>query len=127
MSYLIDTNVIIGFMKNEPIIVNFIAKTEIINISTISVGEMYFGAFKSNNYKKNFNIYTNFFDLCNILIINENTAKSYAALKNELRIIGQPIPENDLWIAANALEHHLTIVTRDKHLLSIPSIQSINL
>jgi tRNA(fMet)-specific endonuclease VapC len=34
---------------------------------------------------------------------------------SRLRTIGRPIPENDLWIAALALQHHLTLATRDQH------------
>ncbi len=114
-------------MKNEPTIVNFFANIDLINISIISVGEMYFGAVRSSNYQKNLQIYRNFFRYCNILEIKEETARHYSTLKNELRNLGKPIPENDLWIAANALEFDLTIITRDKHLIQTKSLKIIEL
>jgi len=33
--------------------------------------------------------------------------------------IGRPIPDNDLWIAAVALQHRLILVTRDGHFSNI--------
>ena len=43
------------------------------------------------------------------------TARRYGTIKNELRRKGRPIPENDIWIAATAIEHALVLVTRDDH------------
>jgi tRNA(fMet)-specific endonuclease VapC len=36
--------------------------------------------------------------------------------------MGQPIPENDIWIAALARQHELTLVTRDKHFADVESL-----
>jgi tRNA(fMet)-specific endonuclease VapC len=43
------------------------------------------------------------------------TAQHYGRIRNDLRAIGRPVPENDLWIAAIARQHGLTLVTRDQH------------
>ncbi|MFH1049835.1 MAG: hypothetical protein V1779_02765 [bacterium] len=55
------------------------------------------------------------------------TAEKYGYLKFELKNAGKPIPENDLWIASSALENSMTIVTRDKHLLGVDLVQTIEL
>lgn len=126
MKYLIDTNIIIGFLKNEQVIVDFFEEIDLVNVSIISVGEMYFGALRSKSFQKNIKIYQSLFSYCNILGINEKTADCYANLKKELWDKGKPIPENDLWIAANALENDLAIATRDKHFATIHSLNIIN-
>lgn len=43
------------------------------------------------------------------------TGNHYGQVKQRLRAKGRPIPENDIWIAATALQYGLTVVTRDGH------------
>ena len=50
------------------------------------------------------------------------TARVYAAIKAQLRSVGRPIPENDLWIAALARQHRLILTTRDDHFEGIEDL-----
>ena len=50
-----------------------------------------------------------------ILEITERTTAVYARVRHQLRAAGTPIPENDVWIAAVAIEHSLPLASRDKH------------
>ncbi len=50
-----------------------------------------------------------------ILSCDAETGRWYGEIKNDLRQKGRPIPENDLWIAALAMQHDLLLVTRDGH------------
>jgi tRNA(fMet)-specific endonuclease VapC len=43
------------------------------------------------------------------------TAKYYALLKSKLKAAGRPVPENDIWIAATAMQNKITVATRDVH------------
>ncbi|MEI6786242.1 MAG: PIN domain-containing protein [Verrucomicrobiota bacterium] len=43
------------------------------------------------------------------------TADHYGRLRAQLAKAGTPIPENDIWIAALALEHQLPLAARDAH------------
>jgi tRNA(fMet)-specific endonuclease VapC len=47
--------------------------------------------------------------------IDDGTAERYAAIVIALRAAGTPIPTNDAWIAASAMQHGLTVVTTDAH------------
>lgn len=124
MAYIFDTNIIIGFLKNERAIVEKIINEEVINIPVITVGEMLFGANKSDNSEKNLSLYKDFFKCCEIFEITERTSEYYADIKYFLKKSGKPIPENDLWIAAIAKEHDFTLITRDKHFKNIDLIKS---
>jgi tRNA(fMet)-specific endonuclease VapC len=57
-----------------------------------------------------------------ILLPARETAEHYARLFVQLRRAGTPIPDNDLWIAALALEHDLVLFTRDRHFESVPQL-----
>jgi tRNA(fMet)-specific endonuclease VapC len=50
---------------------------------------------------------------------------TYGEVKNALRLKGHPIPENDIWIAAVAHQHDLTLVTRDTHFDEIDNLKII--
>jgi len=46
--------------------------------------------------------------------------------KPALRSRGTPIPENDLWIAALAIQHDLTLVTRDSHFRLVKEVRTVS-
>ena len=54
--------------------------------------------------------------------ITEETAERYAIIRDGLRRAGNPVPANDLWIAAGAMEHALRVVTLDDHFCKMPQI-----
>jgi predicted nucleic acid-binding protein len=54
--------------------------------------------------------------------VDEKTAEYYAHTYLSLRRKGKPIPTNDLWIAATALQHGLAVFTYDKHFFDIDGI-----
>lgn len=54
--------------------------------------------------------------------IGEETALRYAEIVNFLRTGGTPVPTNDIWIAAGAMQHGLEILTTEAHYLRIPQV-----
>ena len=57
-----------------------------------------------------------------ILSVTEDTAVAYAALRVHLKRWGLPIPANDAWIAALALQHQLPVLSRDQHFDVVPGL-----
>ncbi len=60
-----------------------------------------------------------------VLSVTRSTTFPYAALRNDIKRIGKPIPANDAWIAALCLEHGMPIVSRDEHFDVVPGIRRI--
>ena len=50
-------------------------------------------------------------------------AREYGVLKRRLKEKGRPLPENDIWIAAAAKRHGMTLVTRDRHFEEVDELQ----
>ena len=123
--YLLDTNIIIGFLKNDPMIVDHCNKINEINLSVISVGEMLYGVEKSTRKNDNHTFYLSFFNSCAVYPVDNPTAREYASLRYRLKASGKPIPENDLWIAATANALNFTLITRDQHLLGIKKFADV--
>ncbi|MEM9558170.1 MAG: PIN domain-containing protein [Acidobacteriota bacterium] len=61
-------------------------------------------------------------EVCPVVPHDLVTAARYGQLKADLREKGRMIPENDLWIAASALRHEMTLVTRDRHFDAIDAL-----
>jgi len=57
--------------------------------------------------------------------VDDATAVHYAAIRFGLKSRGMPIPENDIWIAALALQYRLPVLSRDKHFSFIPEIRHV--
>jgi tRNA(fMet)-specific endonuclease VapC len=57
-----------------------------------------------------------------VLLPDRETAEHYARIFVQLKRAGTPVPDNDLWIAALALEHDFTLITRDRHFGRIPQL-----
>ncbi len=60
-----------------------------------------------------------------ILYAGEQTTHHYANVYRQLRRQGTPMPTNDMWIAALALEHSLVLCTRDAHFDALPQLMLI--
>jgi tRNA(fMet)-specific endonuclease VapC len=57
-----------------------------------------------------------------VLACDLETARHYGRIKDGLRRKGRPLPENDIWIAALARQHDLTLVSRDAHFADVESL-----
>ena len=92
---------------------------------SIVVGELLFGARKSERVLGNLARIDEFVSNLVVLGCDIETARRYGEIKSALRAKGNPIPENDVWIAAIALQHDLTLVTRDVHFDDIESLNVV--
>jgi len=64
-------------------------------------------------------------DRVTVLLADEQTTHAYADIFAQLRRAGTPIPTNDLWIAALAIQHDLVLFSRDQHFDALPQIARI--
>lgn len=122
--YLLDSNIVIGLFADDPRIILEIRYAEEIFIPCIVIGELYYGAEKSVKTEENMKRIDEFVFSNVILNCDGNTAKQYGIIKNRLREKGRPIPENDIWIAAIALQHNLTLITRDEHFKEVGNLKT---
>lgn len=121
-SYLSDTNAIIAILEGDFARPIELAKAEEAFVSSTIVGELFYGAFGSVRVAENIiRIQALLLDYPS-LSCDTTTARIFGKVKVELRSIGKPIPDNDIWIAATALQFDLTLVTRDTHFEGIKEL-----
>ena len=121
---LLDTNIISDLNDNVPETLQVLASAEEVFTSVVVAGELFYGIENSTRRKENFSFYTDFFQTCAVLDITLDTASIYGAIKTNLRQRGKPIPENDIWIAAIAIQNDLTLLTHDHHFNSVDRLRS---
>ncbi len=122
--YLLDTNIIIALFANEESVRSQFAQAEVF-LSSIAVGELYYGARKSARTTANLERINELVTESTVLHCDVETAQHYGGIKAKLRIKGRPLPENDIWIAAIALQHKLILVTRDAHFQEVENLQRV--
>lgn len=119
---LLDTNIVIALLAGDDAVQKGLSAAEEVFLSTIVLGELFYGAFKSFHSEINVNKILELANQVPILACDRETARQYGLIKNRLRQQGKPIPENDLWVAASAQQHHLWLISRDKHFALIENL-----
>jgi len=123
ISSVLDTNVITKLFNKEPEAVSLIQKIDRFFTSFIVVGELYFAAANSTKREANFKNIQEALSYMEIIPIDDDVCLSYAEIKLELKKKGKPIPDNDIWIAACARTHGLSVASFDHHFSEIPMIE----
>ena len=123
-SYLLDTNIVIAMLAEERAVIQGLEMAEEVFLSSIVLGELYFGARKSSRSEANVARLDRLASNSTVLSCDIETARYYGEVKDGLRRKGRPIPENDVWIAAVALQHGLTLVTRDGHMDEVEGLRT---
>ena len=120
--YLLDTNIIIALFAQETVIRERLSQAVEVFLSSVVLGELYYGAERSIRVDENIQRINEFASTTAVIGCNQETARQYGRIKNALRAKGRPIPENDIWIAAQVLQHQMTLVARDDHFQEIDAI-----
>jgi tRNA(fMet)-specific endonuclease VapC len=121
---LIDTNVYSAFKSGDDQVVEFLAYAEAVFVCPTVAGELLGGFKAGTRERKNRDEFDRFIDSprVSILGIDLDTAEYYAQVYRALRAKGKPIPTNDMWIAAVALQHGLALCTLDQHFSHIDGL-----
>jgi tRNA(fMet)-specific endonuclease VapC len=115
-SALLDTTIVVDPLRGKsPALDDRFKETTTLYLPVTALGELLYGAHKSDFKAKGLKQIEDFVQLCAILGLDERTAHSYGRISADLARLGKLIPQNDIWIAAIALEHNLPLATRDQH------------
>ena len=123
---LLDTNAYSAFMLGASEVVEILAQADTLYVNSVVLGELLGGFAVGSREAKNRSELAHFLASPRVAVLplTAITADSYALIHASLRRKGQPIPSNDLWIAASALEHGAALLTRDAHFAHIEGLRS---
>jgi predicted nucleic acid-binding protein len=118
----LDTSAYSQLRRGNKDIADIVRRSETIALPAIVLGELHSGFRAGKRCAENIAQLARFLSKPSVRVLNitAETALRYAEIDVYLRKRGRPIPRNDVWIAAVALEHGLHLVTLDAHFREIP-------
>ena len=124
---LVDTNVLIAAFLGDRGAARTMSAYDRILVCTTVLGEYKAGVDPATKAGRKFLAeLESFLDDPAVTLVGgtESTADYYGRVYRALKAQGMPIPQNDLWIAAFALEHSATLFSRDAHFARIPMLKT---
>ena len=121
--FLLDTNTVIRLFGHDQAVERRFDADPRVLLPVFVLGELYYGALKSSLVDENCRRIDNFLGDVKILYATLGTAYDYGTIKTELERKGRMIPQNDLWIAALARQHDLTLVSSDRHFAEVDNLR----
>lgn len=114
---LFDTNAYAAFKQGRPEAIEIIQYAPRLVLNSIILGELWGGfAFGSRDEQNRAELQAFLAsERVEVLLVDEGTAIFYATIYRRLRLKGNPIPTNDMWIAASALQHGCALYSYDQH------------
>jgi predicted nucleic acid-binding protein len=121
---MLDTSAYSAFLRGNQQIKLSLQHADEIFLNPIILGEILTGFIMGKKERKNRTILQEFLSSPRVKIvsIDEETSERYGAITGYLLKEGTPIPTNDLWIAASAMQYGFKLLTTDKHYVKVPQI-----
>ena len=122
---LLDTNAYTKYLTGDERVLGALAKAGRVHLSVFVLGELFAGFRAGGKEKANRQILERFLAKPPVhpLEATLETAEYFGLIKAALNKAGQPIPLNDVWIAAHALETGSVLVTYDRHFSVVPGLR----
>ena len=122
---LLDTNAYARLLAGDANVLDQVAEAEQVHLSVFVMGELLAGFRGGTKFAQNRKMLKTFLakPTVSFLGASAETAEIFAQIKNDLRKAGTPIPINDVWIAAQAMETGSVLVTYDGHFRGVPGLR----
>ena len=127
-SLLIDTNAYVAFKRGSAEAVSILQNAPSIAINAVVLGELLSGFAVGTRRETNLRELARFLESSRVVVLplDRRTAECYAAVYEGCKKAATPIPTNDMWIAATAIQHNLAIFSYDGHFRVVPHLQAGN-
>jgi tRNA(fMet)-specific endonuclease VapC len=124
MKLLLDTNAYSDFMRGREQVVKHVRSAEVLLMSPFVIGELLYGFRNGNQFETNRTQLDDFLSMSVVewLPVTMSTSDRYSRIVMDLRKKGRPIPTNDIWIAAHAMESGAELLSRDRHFQEVPGL-----
>lgn len=122
---ILDTNSLSAIADNEAAAVRIFSQAASIELPVIALGEYRFGIGQSRRRSEYEEWLRELVGATRVLAIDDETTRHYAQIRAELKKAGHPVPSNDLWIAALARQHRLSLMSQDKHFDTVRDLQRV--
>jgi len=129
MRVLLDASAYSQLMRGRDQVRRIVRDAEEVLLSTVVLGELLYGFRHGSRYERNARGLRAFIDnpFVSVVPVGATTADRYSRIAASLRAKGRPIPTNDVWIAAHAMETGADLVSADRHFEHVDGIAWVRL
>lgn len=129
MRALLDSNAYVQLMRGREQVSRIVRGAEEVLLSAVVLGELLYGFRHGSRFERNARRMRTFLDnpYVSVVPVGETTADRYSRIAASLRAKGRPIPTNDVWIAAHAMETGADLVSADRHFEDVDGIAWVRL
>lgn len=122
---MLDTNAYAALLSGDAAVREALAIVSEVLLPIIVVGELEAGFRGGTRYTENGAVFQLFLAKPGVrmVVCGHETSRIYGEVKDSLKRAGSPVPSNDIWIAASAIEHAAMLVTYDRHFASIRQVR----
>jgi tRNA(fMet)-specific endonuclease VapC len=124
---MLDTSAVSAFFQGHEEVGRHVGLADELYLNPVVLGELIAGFLLGRREKKNRQVLEGFLSSprLRVMEMDVETSERYATIYAYLRTNGTPLPTNDLWIAASAMQHGLKLLTTDRHYLKVPQVISV--
>jgi predicted nucleic acid-binding protein len=122
---ILDTNALSAFIDGDAEVGAILGEQQRAAIPVIVLGEFRYGILGSRHRKTYETWLEKHLRQFDLLAVTPETTVPYAQLRAALKRLGRPIPANDAWIAALAIQHRVPILSCDEHFDGLPNIRRV--
>jgi tRNA(fMet)-specific endonuclease VapC len=128
MRLLIDSNRLIDFCAGAEEVIRVLESAALLYIPFVVLAEIRAGALVTKRGQNQVRVLQTLLNQPGVhsLHSSDSTTHHYSSIYTQLKKAGTPIPTNDIWIAALAIEHDLILYSRDAHFDQIPSLAQLS-
>jgi predicted nucleic acid-binding protein len=123
---ILDTNALSAFVDGDTAVGDLLRGENRAALPAIVLGEFRYGIAESRHRRAYENWLDSHLGGFEVLFVTDETAIAYAELRLALRRAGRPIPSNDAWIAALAVQHRMQVLSRDQHFDGITGVRRLH-
>ena len=122
---ILDTNAYTKYLWGDKDVLDVMVKAEVTFMSVFVLGELHAGFRGGEKEKENKSLLLHFLEKPTVVVLDatEETSEVFGEIKDSLKRTGNPIPINDVWIAAHVIESGSVFISYDNHFKNIPGLR----
>jgi len=122
---LLDTSIVVRHFREAGSVIDRLSEYEELYLPHAALAELYAGAYRSARPEKNLAQISRFLEAVDVISPDDSTPEVYGRISAQLAKAGTPIPQNDIWIAAVALQAELPLATGDRHFEKVEGLAAL--
>ena len=122
---IVDTNALSAWRDSDEGLLQAISGAALLVLPVVAIGEFRYGISRSRQRSEAGEWLDRVIRTIRVVGITIDTAETYASIRSMLHQKGRPIPTNDAWIAALALQHRLPVLSKDAHFDAVDGLTRV--